>query len=183
MTEFISEYQVSDQIQGEILVDGIAFVGPTWNFLETDKQIDISFPSIVIIREASKFLKGMKYFEGIYQLFTFKLFELNNFKVYLCLHDTKDGFIELAKLNKHISKQIDNCVEQMKTTETFNRLAMSLVPNISERGIGCGSTFTVFVRDYKKFGKRLAYLLNDTTNIENSQLPNTLKFCFVGTNF
>lgn len=183
MDQLISCHRVSDKIFCEILVDGVAIVGTTWNFLEPKKLVDITFPTLIVIRESTKFLKGMKYFEGYYHLYTLNLFELSNFRVYLCFHDNKDSFIEFDKLINHIGRQMDKTLLRMQSSETYKLLKQSLLPKIAERKMKSGSTMPIFVSDYKRFGIIFSHLLNNKQQLNESQLPGSLQACFVGTIF
>jgi len=158
MSEVLRRVRISSQIYCDILIDGVVFVGKTWNFLVPDKLVRISIPFLCSVKDTSKYVKGCKCFGTVRRLYTLSMFELSNYNIHLCFYCNGDPYIEFFTLNSFVVNRLDACVAQMKRSETWKMLQQSTIPRLANRAMSSKLDFTVTITDYKMFGIKFSNL-------------------------
>jgi len=143
--------QVADPtLQCKIVADGIAVVGKTWNFLETDTNISIRVPLFCDqLRARHYYLKGFQFYGNPRYLYRIPLFQLYKYKVDLCLYDFGDEHLNYANICKFVTNCLQESVDQLPDSATFELLYQSTIPHLKDRS--GTSDFSIMIADFERW--------------------------------
>jgi len=138
-------------LECKVVIDGIAIVGKSWNFFETDKDISIRLPLLCGQVAARHYLKGFRFYGSLKHMYVIRLFELSNFKVDICFYNIEEEYLLFHNINKLVTNCLQHCTDEMPNSKTSNVLYQSRIPKLKDRIFKDGKTdLLIKVADFQR---------------------------------